>query len=386
MGLQRAHGLVLRAFHSIPSHFLLSPHLYARTLLGNLVRPSGWTFIALLAAPGAFAQSHESREQLLQRGLAQLHAESFDSALAVAGELRRRWPEDPAGDVMAANVYQTMMRDYRVRAFEAPFDSSINRGLQLAEHQLRQQTTAENWFALGTSRGYAALHRFRRGDWSVALRDAVIALNAMNRSLQIAPEFIDPALALALYEYWKGVKLDFGLGILARRRALAIRLLEKVWLQGRYVSVDAAYSLQTIHMQKGDYQRALEINDWLHERFPGNVVCIHHRALLFEKLGRRQEALATWGKIIDRVRAFRYPSAGFQAECHLHRAQICEQLAPPVLDRSTALAIAAELELAVMHAGRRDAGIEIDGLFESFAEIDKAIAKMVKKYSVAVTR
>jgi tetratricopeptide (TPR) repeat protein len=236
---------------------------------------SAGLFIALIWTQGNVAQTLEAREQLLQRGLDQLHREEFDSALAAGAELRRSWPDDPAGYLNAANVYQTMMRDYRVRSFEAQFDTMINRAVQVAEFQARKNPTAEMFFAVGSARGYQALHRFRRGEWMPALRDGVIALNAMNQALARDPEFVDPGLALALYEYWKSLKLDFGLGIFSRKREFAIRLLEKIWREARYVSVDAAYSLQTIHLRKGDYARALEINNWLHERFPRNPICLN---------------------------------------------------------------------------------------------------------------
>jgi len=77
--------------------------------------------IATLWMNSAFAQAIEAREQLIQRSLHQLHLEQFDSALVACAKMRQLWPEHPAGYLNAANVYQTMMRDYRVRIFEAQF-------------------------------------------------------------------------------------------------------------------------------------------------------------------------------------------------------------------------------------------------------------------------
>ena len=180
---------------------------------------AGWLIaLGLFTTSALSADIAETREQLLRRSLHQMHATHFDSALAIAAELRRLSPDHPAGYLIAANVYQTMMRDYRVRLFEAQFDSSINQAIQLAERQSRQRPQAEMLFALGAARGYKALHRFRCGDWGPALRDAVLSLNDMERAIVRDQAFVDPCLALGLYEYWKSVKLDLGLGIFARRR------------------------------------------------------------------------------------------------------------------------------------------------------------------------
>jgi tetratricopeptide (TPR) repeat protein len=327
------------------------------------------------------AQPSEMREQLIRRSLEQLHDEQFDSALANCAAQRRLWPEDPAGYLNGASIYQTMMRDYRVRLFEAQFDSLINRAVQLAERQSRRNSTAENLFALGLALGYQALHRFHRGEWSAAFRGAVIALNAMDRALAREPDFIDPALALALYEYWKSVKLDFGLGIFSRKRKLAISLLEKIWKHGRYVSVEAAYSLQIIYLREGDEARALEINTWLYERFPRNPGCLYHRALILEKLERHREALEAWEKLMARIHAFGKASDGFLAECHLHRALLYEKMNAMTADESGQHPGETALKLAAAHAQQRDAAAELEGPLESFETINREIARMLKKYS-----
>lgn len=328
-----------------------------------------WTNIAA-------AQSQALREQLIQRSLQQLHVEQFDSAFAACATLRRWWPDDPAGYLNAANIYQTMMRDYRVRLFEAQFDSLITRAMALAEQQLRAHPAAEMFFVLGSARGYHAMHRFRRGEWSAAFREALVALNWMDRARMRDPDFVDPILALALYEYWKSVTLDFGIGLFARKRDLAIRLLEKVWAQGRYLAVEAAYSLQTIHLQQGNYGKGLAINDWLYQRFSNSPVCLYHRALFFEKLNRPREALVMWEKIVARIQAFKKTSDGFLAECHLHRAQIYE-----ISENAEQMQLA--LTLAAAHAQKRDKNAELESPLISFDEIKKMIEQMLKKYSLS---
>jgi len=90
----------------------------AKTRMPNPLRWLTWLSVFSLALPMARAQSDPRRVSLIQHSLEQLHLEQFDSALAVCAELRHCWPQDPAGYLLAAGVYQTMMRDYRVSLFE----------------------------------------------------------------------------------------------------------------------------------------------------------------------------------------------------------------------------------------------------------------------------
>ena len=315
----------------------------------------------------------------MQRGLHQLHAEQFDSALTTAGSLQKSWPTDPAGFLMAANVYQTMMRNYRVRLFEAEFSANIETAIKLAEQQARKSPSPEAFFALGSAKGYNALHLFRRGNWSRALRDGVISLNAMERSLSLDRDFVDPMMALALYDYWKSVKLDFGLRLFAKRHERAVWLLEKVWQNGRYLSVDAAYALQSIELKEPDLQRALEINDWLFERFPTSPSCLYYRALIFEGQGESSKALACWEKLIERILAFGQPSDGYLAECYWHCARIRQGMTA-----AAAPAAKEQIIIALGHANRhalnRDPDREMEGLFESSEAIQEGIEHMLKEY------
>ena len=96
------------------------------------------------------AETDASRDDLIRQSLDELHAENFDRALSTAGVLRERWPASAAGHLAAANVFQTRMRDFRVRGLEANFRSSVGSALALADHEVRTQPSAAAFFARGT--------------------------------------------------------------------------------------------------------------------------------------------------------------------------------------------------------------------------------------------
>lgn len=328
------------------------------------------------------AQTTATRLQLLQRAFDLSHHEQYDSALVDCAQLRQLYPDDPAGYLMAATIYQTMMRLYRVRIFETPFENMSRRAEELAEKQTRRHASAEAWFMLGSAKGNLALHRTHRGEWTGALRDAVLALHAMKRALQLEPEFVDPAMALALYEYWKSKKLGMGLSLFAGNRKTAFALLEKVRAQGRYLARHAAFALQDLYMHEGEYQRALEINEELYAALPQHASVLHHRAVIMEKLQRPQEALAAWEQLAERLEAFQKPSHGFIAECQLHRAKLLEILQVSTTDETATLKISSALNLAASHIQQCDKAFEMEGPMDNFAELKKAIDQMLSKYAI----
>lgn len=328
---------------------------------------------SVLAANSIWAQPGAHREQLIENVLRQLHHEAYDSAFSACGAIQRQWPDDPTAAILQMNIYQAQMRNYRVRIHEMEFDSLSQAAVALAEQKLKKNPTAEMFFMHGSARGLQALYRFQQGEWSAAFKDAAVALHSMNRALQKDPTFVDPGLTIGLYKYWKSQKLGFGIDLYAHERQEAFVLIEQVWKQGRYSSVEAAITLQNILLYSREYQKALEVNDWLHQRYPTHPSVLYHRALLLERLQRPGEALTQWETLISRIRAFPIQSHTLLAECYLH----CAQLEPaPVSGQQTPQKAATALQLAAWHAERRNKDFELESIFQKFEEIVREIKKL----------
>lgn len=339
-----------------------------------------WQWLAVMAtltSNSVFTQPSEAqREQLVCHMLQQLHHEVYDSAFAACAWIRRHWPDDPTADVLQMNLYQTQMRNYRVRQREAEFDSLGKNAIHLAEKKIKEHPTAEMYFMQGSARGLHALYRFHQGDWSAALRDAAVALHSMNRALQKDENFVDPSLTIGLYKYWKSQKLGFGFDLYARDREEAFVLIERVWKQGRYSSVEAALTLQNVLLYNREHHRALEVNDWLHERFPTHPSVLYHRALLLERLQRPAEALALWEKLVRHLEASPWQSHTYLAECYLHCAQLLHS--NPVNGSQTETKFSEALQRAVWHAERRNKAMELESIFQKFEDVEAEIKKLQK--------
>jgi tetratricopeptide (TPR) repeat protein len=337
----------------------------------------------VLAVPVAGTSGEEAapRIALVRRALDELHHERFQEALSAAAELRRLFPEDPVGPLAEANVYQTMMRDYRVCDREPEFLAALAEARRLADVLARARPDAEAFFVRGTAQGYVAIHDSRCGRWLPALKHGLRCLGDMERAATLDPEFADPQLPIALHDYWKSRKLGFLFG---GRRTGAIARMELVWRAGRYLTVEAAYSLSAVLQGEGQLERALAVNDWLHARFPENPVCLYHRARILEGLERREEALQTWQRLVARLVASGRVSHGFLAECHLRRARLLA--APQGTATASVEQAATALALASDHARQRDPELEMEGPFEDFDEVQGAIVGLEASWAKSGAR
>lgn len=309
------------------------------------------------------------REAILQRGISCLHRGVFDSVLIASAALHARDPDDPVGPFLAADAYNTMTRDYRVRRFEDQFDSLITQTITTARKALKRRPTAENYFLLGSAEGYRCFYLFRRGKWLKAINAAMTCLDNLRIALELNPKLVDPLLGLAMYDYGKS-KIP-GLGRLVRKQNV-IAKLERVQREGRYVSIPALYAMQIVHFETGNYVKAMACNDQLYRRFPSNPVCLYNRALLLEKLNRQADAVVVWKQLITRVETFVQPSNGYLAECHSHLSELYRSLGEPD-NAGKALASAR------MCAGRYQAHEEIDGSYTTFEETARAIARATQQ-------
>lgn len=91
--------------------------------------------LILLNANVCGAQSFEidsTTNALLQQGLHQVHIEKYNEAIEAFNEIIKLHPQHPAGYFCVAAVYQTIMRNYRMNAFESRFDSLLHLYLALA--------------------------------------------------------------------------------------------------------------------------------------------------------------------------------------------------------------------------------------------------------------
>lgn len=299
--------------------------------------------------------------------ISQLHQGTFDSVFYNSHCLQNNYPEDPIGFILEAVALQTIMRDYRVRLYESRLDSLIECSIKRAKIKAYNNPTAENYFILGAAQGHSTAYCFRCHKWFKAIKDAFQSLKNLNYALRLNPNFIDPLLGIALFSYAKK-KIMFG--IFSDEKVISDII--KVQQYGKFLSIDASYTLLLIYFERGEMDKAKMINDHLFMKFPGNPTCLYNRALILEKLGDYPEAAQIWKKLVHRIE-LSYPSShNYLCECHFHISQICRQL--EVTD-----AARYHLLQACYHARNYQAKNEIDGPYDSFKQIRMKINRVLRE-------
>lgn len=322
---------------------------------------------------GQESTAFDSLEIITLETIGQLRRDEYESAFANIARVNKLFPEAPNSALLAADAYQTMMRDYRILLYEAQFDSSIERAIWKAKRAIKSDRTAVNYFILGTAQGYLGFHEFYRGNLLKGIRSAIGALGMMKTALRLDREFVDPLFALAIFEYGQYKALGWGLGLFKSKRENALQQLRYVQFHGHYAAINAMYAQQMIYFDGEEYENALVINDSLFQQFFNNPSCLYHRALLLDKTGRYEEAAEIWQRLIECIQAFDKSSNGFLAECFYHSA--CNAWHRD--DRQDALL---KIELAQSYFGKLNEAEELQGPHFSYDDLKEQVTNTYSEW------
>lgn len=268
---------------------------------------------------------NEERDSLIVKTLNHIFIEKYDSVFKYTDQLIEKFPGDPSGYFLKANVYQTIMRDYRVNIYETEFDSLINLAVDVSKQAVKRNPNAENYFLYGSSEGYRCLHWFRTGKWFKAIGSAITTLKMLNKALKEDPDFVDPLFGLALYDYGKRKVQLLGLDLFSDKTKHIIKDLNTVYKKSRFLSINALFALQLVYFETGDIDSVTEVNRKLLTLFPQHPVCHYYYALTLEEQDSLMKAKQQWLILLARIENFDPSSNNYLAECNYHLAKIAYQ-------------------------------------------------------------
>jgi len=228
---------------------------------------TNFTILNAQVSPG-----RTGRDSLILRTIENIQREKYDTVFTLTESLQKKFPNDPSGYFLAADAYQTIMRDYRVRKYEAEFDSLINLSVDISKQSVEKNPIAEYYLIYGASEGYRCLHLFRSGKWLKAIGAAIQTLKMLRKAQELDPNFVDPLFGLALYDYGKSKVQLLGLGLFSDKTGQIIENLKKVYIQSDFLSTNALFSLQLIYFETGQIDKMREVNKKLLSLFPDHPV------------------------------------------------------------------------------------------------------------------
>lgn len=257
----------------------------------------------LSAPPAAFAV------------LEKIYSGDPESALAEARRMQQEQPEHPLGYLLEGEAlwwriwctsadFKWGMSDARRRpklsADQHYFDlaAKISR---LADDQLKRQESPEMQFYAGMGDALAARLYGLRGENRNAARAGVRAREHFLRARALDPELADADLGIGLYNYYVDTLsaiarvLRFFMGIPGGSKQDGIRQLQNAIAAGVLTSDVARFYLAiNLHKHEQRYEEALAAISPLAEKYPSNPLFQLARGDLFAKLGRREQAFASY--------------------------------------------------------------------------------------------
>lgn len=268
------------------------------------------------------ARDNTVRDSLIQKTIRNIQMEKYDTVFKLTQLLREKFPNDPSGYFLTADAYQTIMRDYRVRIYEAEFDSLINLSVEISKQAVEENPIAENYFIYGASEGYRCLHWFRSGNWLKAIGAAIQTLKMLRKAQELDLDFVDPLLGLALYDYGKSKAQLLGLSLFSDKSEQIIENLNKVYRQSRFLSINALFTLQLVYFETAQFDKVRGVNAKLLTLFPQHPLCQYYRALTLEEQDSLQAAKQSWLNVMNKIESFNPSSNNYLAECNYHLSKI----------------------------------------------------------------
>jgi tetratricopeptide (TPR) repeat protein len=269
--------------------------------------------LAALAAPTR--DSHLPLPPEVSGILDKIYSYDLDGAVEAAIRMQQQRPVQPLGYLLQAEAlwwkmwcqsaeFKYGMTDARRRqkfGSDQDYFQLAAKATSLAEAQIKQQETAEMQFYVGMGEAAAARLYGLRGENRNAARAGVRAREHLLRAKALDPALADADMGLGLYDYYADTLstiakiLRFFMGIPGGSKQEGLRLLEHAISEGELTSNLARFYLAlNLHRYDQQYEKALAVLSPLADKFPTNPLFQLARGDLYAKLGRKEQALASY--------------------------------------------------------------------------------------------
>jgi tetratricopeptide (TPR) repeat protein len=247
--------------------------------------------------------------------LEEIYSFDLDSGIADSKRLEEQQPDHPLGYLLEAEArwwkiwclaaeYKYGMTNVQRRgklASDELYLALSTKALSLAESRLKQHDTADMELYAGMAEAAEARIYGLRSENRATARAGVKAREHFLRALQLDPSLADADCGLGLYNYYADtlsavVKfLSFFMGIPGGNKHEGIAQLHRAMDDGILTPAVARFYLALdLHKYDQQYEQALALMTPLVEKYPSNPFFQLSEGDLYGKLGRQQQALASY--------------------------------------------------------------------------------------------
>jgi len=303
-----------------------------------VVRHAKLIALLLFLCPPLFAQASRTPQAIYEEGSSHLYNLDFAEAEADFLSLTKSQPNNPDyWNSLAATYWLKILynqqkfnmetfsqkdrfgtddsKDTGFEAEEKQFRDAIAKAIALADAILKKDPKNVNaHYAKGVS--YASLASFEatiRRSWVTAARRAKDAKDEHLQVLALDPNFHDARAAVGVYNYAVG-SLSFAARLLVRFVGLGtgdkpggVKDVELAASKGTRAQVDSKMLLVVVYGREWQWERARQLLDELHAKYPRNFMFDMTKASLFSKEKRSDLAAQTYVQMIEKQRAKVFP-------------------------------------------------------------------------------
>jgi len=246
----------------------------------------------------------EGEEKLISKALEgqeMIFARRYDDALKLFDELKRDYPDSPAGWFGKMAVLEMRMFEREDFHLSEEFEAEAKEGsAKVAGVLMRYSPSTWDLFLAGSLLGLDGFYKARKGQWWGAYTAGGKSRQIFRRVKGMDPSFVDADFGLGMYIYWRSVfsrEISF-LRIFPDRRAEGTSIVERVANDGRFAKELARVNLGIMHLEDRRFAEARRIFAGYVARYPGSVILrqLLGRSLL--QLKKYKEAVGQFREVL----------------------------------------------------------------------------------------
>ena len=164
-------------------------------------------------------------------------------------------------------------------------------------------------YAKGISNGtLASFEATAKRSYVAAHSKAKIARDLHDQVLKLDPSFDDARMAIGAYDYVVGVIPGFvrfllsPFGVRSAGKDIGIQELETAAAKGKKASTDAKMILTVVYTREKQYDKALELVQELHTRYPGNFLMELAEGSVYGKMQKYADAERVYQDVLSQIR------------------------------------------------------------------------------------
>ena len=315
-------------------------------------------------------------DSVLQKVIADIFHDNYESSMATFDSLIKVYPNHPAPYFFKAAAYQSWMSSYRINNFQKEVEDNVNIVIEKSDSLLKIKNDPWIHFYLGAGYGYRGFNRFRKYNWIGAYRDAQRGIDNFEKALAIDSSLYDVYLGLGSYYYWRTAKSKFLRIItfwMSDKRELGLEQLKFAMEHGRYAVNEASYVLLACYYDAERYRDALSlVNKLIDKKEQPNLTDLYFKGMLAAHYKDWKNTQILFTEIYNRIRDYKYPSIGFQVECQYWIAKSLSEKG----QYEAAYKLADE---ALKLSEERNPDLEIEGHISSFDDIKNELKDLYEE-------